>query len=316
MDIRNIKKRTKLFGMSLLFWTSFIWGFAFVGQSTGMRYMGPFSFNASRFLLAGCILIPIRLLFLHISPKKEKNRESKEAAEIKKQSIRGGIFCGLCLFAGSSLQQIGLQYTTVGKAGFISALYIIIIPIIGIFMGKKSRPGIWGAVFIALIGMYLLCIREEIVLSRGDGLMLACAFAFSAHILVIERVSVRIDAVLMVITQFFVCGLLSLFPALFLESPQAGNILAAWRELIFVGIFSGGIAFTAQIVGQRYVKAGIASLIMSLESVFSLIGGWLILGEILSKREIIGCVLVFLSILLAQKEPESREERVCAEAKG
>lgn len=301
--------------MSLLFLTSFIWGIAFVAQSTGMRYMGPFSFNASRFLLAGCILIPIRLLFMHISPNKDRAADAQESREIKKQSIRGGIFCGLCLFTGSTLQQIGLQYTTVGKAGFISALYIIIIPIFGVLMGKKSRPGIWAAVCIALIGMYLLCIREEVVLSPGDGLMLACAFAFSAHILVIERVSVRIDAVLMVITQFFVCGLLSLFPALFLEALQIGNIFAAWRELIFVGIFSGGIAFTAQIIGQRYVKAGIASLIMSLESVFSLLGGWLILGEVLSRREIIGCILVFLSILLAQREPATEEEAAFAEVK-
>lgn len=311
MNIENIRKRTKLIGITLLFITAFIWGFAMTAQRIGLDYMEPLTFNASRFLMAGTVLLPIRQVLLHISSGKGEKQNGKNFLLIQKQSIKAGCFCGVFLFIGSALQQIGLQYTTVGKAGFISALYIVIIPVLSLLIGKKNSIKIWIAVFIAVIGMYLLCVNEEMIFSFGDLLMLGCAFWYSMHILTIEHFSVRIDALRMASTQFFVAGFLSLILAFFAETPHIKNILPAWKTLLVVGVVSGGIAFTAQIVGQRYVQASIASLIMSLESVFALIGGWLILDEVLNKREILGCILVFSSIILSQikfKTAEGREK--------
>ena len=203
----------------------------------------------------------------------------------------------------SSFQQIGIGYTTVGKAGFITALYIIIVPILGIFLKKKVPLAVWLSVFIAAVGMYLLCITEKFTIGMGDLLMLACAFCFSAHILVIDHFSPHVDGVRMSCIQFFTCSLLSAVAMFLFEKPNLPDILSAWLPILYAGVLSSGVGYTLQIIAQKNTNPTVASLLMSLESVFAVLAGWVLLGQKLSLRELLGCVLVFAAILLAQLAP-------------
>ena len=212
----------------------------------------------------------------------------------------GGIACGVALFAASNFQQFGIQYTTVGKAGFITACYIVIVPIIGLFLGKKCSPFIWAAVVMALVGLYLLCITDGFSIGLGDVLVLICAVLFSLHILVIDHFSPKADGVKLSCIQFLVCGILSTILALVLEHPQISSILTAWLPILYAGVMSCGVAYTLQIVGQKNVNPTVASLILSLESCISVLAGWVILGQKLSAKELIGCVIMFAAIILAQ----------------
>lgn len=214
--------------------------------------------------------------------------------------VIGGIACGLLLFAASSLQQIGIQYTTAGKAGFITAFYIVIVPVLGIFLKKKTGWKVWAAVVIALAGLYFLCMTEKFTVGKGDVLIFACALVFSVHILVIDHFSPKVDGVKMSCIQFFVCGIASLPFMFLLETPRAGAMLNGWMPLLYAGVLSCGVAYTLQIIGQKNVDPAIASLILSLESCFSVLAGWTVLGERLSMRESIGCTLMFAAIVLAQ----------------
>ncbi len=209
------------------------------------------------------------------------------------------------LFIAGSLQQVGLQYTTVGKAGFITACYIVIVPVCGIFLHKKIGGRVWIAVALSLIGLYLLCITERLTIGKGDILVFLCALVFTMHILVIDYFSPRADGVKMSCIQFFVCGLLSLVPMYALETPELGALMKSWAPILYAGVLSSGVAYTLQIVGQKNVNPAIASLILSLESCFSVLAGWLILGQRLSVREAAGCALMFAAIMLAQL-PERR----------
>ena len=227
-----------------------------------------------------------------------------QTPEEKKTSRRvllyGGISCGICLCLASNFQQFGIKYTTVGKAGFITACYIVIVPIIGLFLKKKCSPFIWAAVVMALIGLYLLCITDGFSIGKGDFLVMVCAVLFSVHILVIDYFSPKVDGVKMSCIQFFVCGVLSAIPALLFENPQISSILAAWQPILYAGVMSCGIAYTLQIVGQKNMNPTVASLILSLESCISVLAGWLLLGQSMSLREIIGCIIMFGAIILAQ----------------
>ncbi len=285
----------KSMGSSLmLLLTAFIWGVAFVAQSVGMEYVGPFTFIASRFILGGLVLIPV-ILFM----RRGKTDHFRKDGEIR-EGIKGGILCGIVLFVAASFQQFGVSMTTVGKAGFITALYIVIVPILGIFMRKKILVSVWISVVLATVGMYLLCITEGFRIGTGDLCVCVCAVCFSFHILMIDYVSPKADGVLISCVQFFTAGVLALLPAAILERPSASVILAAWQPIAYAGILSSGVGYTLQVVAQKNTDPTVASLLMSLESVFSLLAGWVLLGQKLSPRELFGCLLVFGAVILAQ----------------
>lgn len=206
----------------------------------------------------------------------------------------------MVLFTASSLQQVGLQYTTVGKAGFITACYIIIVPVCGIFLHKKIGGKVWIAVVLSLAGLYLLCITEKLTIGRGDLLVFLCALVFSMHIIVIDHFSPKVDGVKMSCIQFFVCGVLSLLPMFILEEPQMAAVIKSWAPILYAGVLSSGVAYTLQIVGQKNVNPAIASLLLSLESCFSVLAGWVILKQQLTAKEGLGCILMFAAIILAQ----------------
>ena len=278
----------------MLILTAFIWGTAFVAQSMGMDYLGPFTFNGVRSNIGGIALLPCIALL------NKMNGASGKSEESRKDLIVGGSACGILLFAASSLQQVGIQYTTAGKAGFITAFYIVIVPVLGIFLKKKIGWKVWVAVVLALAGLYFLCITEEFAVGKGDILIFLCALVFSLHILVIDYFAPRADGVKMSCIQFFVCGLVSLPFMLVLETPRIGAMLDGIIPLLYAGVLSCGVAYTLQIVGQKNVNPAVASLILSLESCFSVLAGWLVLGERLSVREASGCALMFVAIILAQ----------------
>lgn len=286
----------------LLLLTAFIWGVAFVAQSVGMDYVGPLTFNAVRFIIGAIFLIPC-IAFLDKLKEKENQAAGKNitaAPQNKKVLITGGICCGIAIAAASTLQQYGIAYTTVGKAGFITALYIVIVPILGIFLKKKPRLIIWLSVLLALVGLYFLCMTDSLSFSKGDTLVLLCAFVFSLHIMIIDHFSPMVDGVRMSCIQFAVAGILCGIPALIFEHPTFSSLIAAWAPVLYAGILSCGVAYTLQIVAQKNYDPTVASLLLSLESVFSVLAGWVILHQSLSPREIFGCVLVFIAIILVQ----------------
>lgn len=281
----------------ILLLTATIWGVAFVAQSVGMEYIGPFTFNAIRCVLGELVLIPVILV---LKKKKETGAENQEK-EDKKTLWAGGIACGVILCIASNLQQFGIMEASVGKSGFFTALYIVMIPVIGIFIGKRPGIKLWFCVALAVVGMYLLCMKDgSFTIERADIMLLLCALAFSFHILVVDYFSPRVDGVKMSCIQFFVCGVLSAVGMLFTETPDISNIQAAWLPLLYAGLLSCGVGYTLQIVGQKGINPVIASLIMSLESVISALAGWVILGQVLSPKEILGCILMFVAIIITQ----------------
>ena len=287
----------------LLALTALIWGSAFVAQSVGMDYLGPFTFNSVRSFLGGAVLLPV-IFFMR--RQREKSGEEKAAAGDRKTLVIGGICCGTALAAASSLQQIGLVYTSAGKAGFITALYILIVPVLGLFFGRRAGIKVWIGVALAVAGMYFLCITDGFSISKGDFLVFLCAVIFSVHILVIDHFAPKVDGVSLSCIQFFVCGILCAVPMLVSEQPQTGQILDGWLPLAYAGVLSCGVAYTLQVVAQKNTDPTVASLLLSLESVFSVITGWIVLGEHLSRREMFGCALVFTAVILAQL-PSGRE---------
>ncbi len=313
----------------ILLLTAVIWGVAFVAQSAGMDYVGPFTFNAVRCIIGGIVLIPCIFLLDKLKSKEAKSNdlhgeqaENKEVfvelgkntgSKVKKftankELLLGGISCGVILCIASNFQQIGLQYTTVGKAGFTTALYIVIVPILSIFLRKKLGLKVWLSVAIAVAGFYLLCISENLMLQIGDLLELLCAICFSVHILVIDYFASRVDGVKMSCIQFFVCGIICAVLMFIFEQPDISQILNAWQPILYAGVMSCGVAYTLQIIGQRGMNTTVASLILSLESVISALAGWVLLEQSLSTKELWGCVLVFAAIILAQL-PEKRVKK-------
>lgn len=293
------EKERKRQGVFMLMLTALIWGVAFVAQSVGMNYVGPYTFNFVRFLIGGAVLIPCMLIFgKKVAGEKTFTEEEKKTRH--RAGVTGGLCCGFFLFLASTLQQFGILDTTVGKAGFITALYIVIVPILGIFLKKKVSGKIWAAVLLALAGMYLLCMKSGFGISKGDLLVFLCAVVFSFHILTVDFFAPKTDGVFMSCIQFFTAGTLSAIFAFIYESPRLGDILRAWEPVLYAGVLSCGVAYTLQILGQKRLKPAVASLILCLESVFSALAGWLILGQTMSAREITGCGMVFAAILLAQ----------------
>ena len=285
----------------LLLLTSFIWGVAFVAQSVGGEAVGCFTFNGVRSLIGAFVLIPV-IYFLDNQKKKELGEEKfLEQKGDSKTLLLGGVCCGVMLCIASNFQQFGISFTTVGKAGFITAMYILIVPILGLFMKKKMGVKVWLGVVLATIGLYMLCMTSEsFSLSKGDFLVLICAGFFSLHILIIDYFSPKVDGVRMSCIQFFVCGIISVIIAFIFESPSLSAILSGWLPILYAGVLSCGVAYTLQIVGQKNMDPTVASLILSLESVFSVLAGWLILNQTMTLREFSGCGLMFLAIILAQ----------------
>ena len=284
----------------LLFLAAFIWGVAFVAQSVGMDYMGPFSFNGARFLMGSLVLIPL-VLYRRKFLKGEERRFGS-----RKVTLSGGVCCGLALCSAALFQQFGILYTTVGKAGFITTLYIIIVPIMGIFLKKKIPGKVWLAAVVAMIGMYLLCMSEGIRLSKGDRFVFICAILFSIHILVIDYFSPRADGVELSCLQFFTAGVICSVLAVIFEKPAISNFVDGIIPLSYAGIMSSGVAYTLQIVGQKDLDPTVASLILSMESVISMLAGWVILGQAMSGRELFGCALVFGAVILVQLPDKKR----------
>lgn len=281
----------------LLALTALIWGSAFVAQSVGMDYIGPFTFNSIRSIMGGLVLLPV--IFM-LKRQRKKSGQQEPAAGNRKTLVAGGVCCGIALAVASSLQQIGIVYTSAGKAGFITALYILIVPIMGLFLGRRAGLKVWIGVTLAVAGMYFLCITDGFSISKGDFLVFLCAIVFSVHILVIDHFAPKVDGVALSCIQFFVCGILCAVPMIVQEQPRISEILAAWMPLAYAGVLSCGVAYTLQIIAQKNTDPTVASLLLSLESVFSVLAGWVILGERLSGRELFGCALVFTAVLLAQ----------------
>lgn len=305
MTIKTVSKTRR--NSCLLVLTAFIWGIAFVAQSAGGDAVGPYSFNCIRSLIGGVVLLPvIRCLDrMHLTERKPVTRQEKRVL------WNGGISCGIALFVASNLQQLGIYLgSPAGKAGFLTACYMLIVPILGLFLRKKCGWNVWLGIVIAVIGLYLLCIRGKLSFQFSDGLLLLCAFVFAIHILVIDHFTVKVDGVRMSCIQFFVCGLLSAVPMFWVDMGHSLTGIRAWMPafarfsswipILYAGVLSCGVAYTLQIVGQQGVNPTVASLLLSLESVFSVLAGFVILGEALSGRELVGCVLIFIAVILAQ----------------
>lgn len=284
----------KLRGSLMLLTAAFIWGTAFVAQSKGMDYVAPFTYNAVRTLIGGVVLIPMVFLFGQKSRRKVSENNNKI-------SFIGGIICGLVLFAASSFQQLGISLTSAGKAGFITALYIVIVPVISIIFGQKSNLKMWLCAFTAIIGFYLLCIKEGFRLSKGDLYVLICAVFYSVHIIVIDHFNSKgAEPVKMSCVQFFTAGSIMMICMFIFESPALSAVWAAKYTILYAGVMSCGVAYTLQIIGQKYTESAAAALIMSLESVFAALAGWIILSEHMSMKEFAGCILVFAAVVFSQ----------------
>ncbi|MDU7151622.1 MAG: DMT family transporter [Peptoniphilus grossensis] len=278
----------------MLFITSIIWGLAFVAQAQGMEHIGPFTFTAARSLVA--------IIFLHLTYV-FFNKTSKSYREQKfdmKRTIRGGVLCGLVFTFGINFQQIGLVYTTAGKASFLTALYIVFIPIIGLFYGKKINKKLQLCIVLAMIGTYLMSVKGSLSMNIGDLITIFGSIVFAIHILMLSEFSKDTNAVLVSLIQFAVCGFFSLIAALIFEGIDMSAILKSYLAILYVGILSSGVGFTIQLMALKELDPVVASMISSLESVFGAVFGWLILSQSMSEREIIGGIIIFLATLIAQ----------------
>lgn len=288
----------QLRGGAMLMLTALIWGTAFVAQSVGMDYLGPCAFTATRNFIGCVALLPV----IALASRLRSGAQPEEAAPApgKKALFGWGAACGLLLGGATLLQQAGMQTASAGKAGFLTALYIVIVPVLGIFLGRRPGLKVWMGVVLALVGAYLLSVKGGAGIASGDLLVIASAVVFSLHILVIDSVPAGVDGVRLSCVQFLVAGAFALVLALFLESFTWRDILSAWVPLLYTGVVSSGVGYTLQILGQRTVNPTVACLILSLESVFAALAGWAILGQALSLRELFGCALVFVAVILAQ----------------
>lgn len=300
----------------LLLLTAFVWGTSFVAQKSGMDYIEPFTYNGIRTFIGGLVLIPVIYFFDRKNKEQieaeKTNKTEAERAKEKKILLIGGICCGLALFAASSLQQFGVNYTTAGKAGFITTLYVVLVPIFSIVLRKKVRPVMWLCVVMGAVGLYLLCMTDDSFrLQFGDMLVLICAVAFAVHIMVIDYFSPKADGVKLSCIQFLFAGILGLICMVLFETPVLSAILDCAVPILYAGVLSCGVGYTLQVIAQKDAEPTAASLILSLESVFAVIAGAIILHESMSFREILGCAVIFAAVIIAQLP--SKEERAAGE---
>lgn len=298
-------KKNNLIGSGFLLVAAFIWGSAFVAQTTGAEYVGPFTFICLRNILGAVVLLPV--IFTLDGIKKKNGIYTKAEKKDYKKLFVSGLLCGVALCLASVFQQLGIdEGTEPGKAGFITALYILLVPIFSIFMKKKVRPVIWGCVAVSLAALYLLCVKEDNTIRLSDIYVLICAALYSVHILVIDKVSADVDGVRLSAVQFAVASIVSFLPMVIIEGVDINAILSAAPSIAYAGIFSSGVAYTFQIVGQKKTEPTLASMIMSLESVFAVLTSLVILHQVPTVREGIGCVLMFGAIIVAQLPSKKR----------
>ena len=297
---KKLDKRGELLHTLALLVCAAIWGSAFVAQSVGAEYVGAFTFLAVRNWIAVVFLIPV--IFVRDTILKKRGRPSVRPANRTQRRclLTGGAACGFFLCAASAFQQVGIRYTTTAKAGFITALYVVIVPILSVFFGKSVKSRIWMCVALAVLGLYLLCMRGELSLSFGDGVVLVCAFLFACQIMTVDYFAPQVDTVRLSQTQFLVTALLSTVCMLLFEDLSTDSLIRALPSIAYAGVMSSGVAYTLQIIGQQNLNPAIASITMSLESVFAALAGWIVLGQSMTVRELAGCVLMFAAIILAQ----------------
>ena len=283
-------------GSLLLLLGAVIWGAAFAAQRAGMDHVQPFTFSGVRMTLAGLVMIPAARIF------RKRGNCAQDTTEGRKEQRTGGLLCGLFLFAATSLQQIGLVSTSAGKAGFLTALYVVLVPVAGwLLFRKRTSSVIWLGVGLAVAALYLLCVPAAgFRLEQGDLLLLGCAVCFTGQILCVDSYAPRVNGFALARDEFLITGILSLAVAAFTEKIELSGILEAWFPILYTGICSGAVGYTLQIIGQRDVNPTVASLLMCLESVFAVLTGALLLGERMTGREVAGCVLMFTAVILAQ----------------
>ena len=289
-----MKQQTR--GSLMLLLCAMVWGAAFVAQSEGMNYVGPFTMQATRYFLSGLVLLPV------IALRDKKGISVRPAGKAAKRQLLCGVICGALLCTASIIQQYGIIHTTVGKSGFITTMYIILVPFLGLFVKLRVKLMNWVCAVLALVGLYLLCAGGEglSAVNTGDWLTLLCAGFFACHILFIDRACHDLDGVRLSCVQFFTASALSILPMLLLEKPSLAAVTSAWLPIVYAGVCSGGVGYTLQILGQQLVPPTLASMILSLESVFAVLFGWLILHQALSARELLGCLVIFIAIVIAQ----------------
>ncbi|MCK5311406.1 MAG: DMT family transporter [Desulfobacteraceae bacterium] len=281
----------------ILFLVAFIWGLAFVAQRTGMEHVGPFTFNGLRFLLASISLFP----FIIFSKNNSKESDTHPNHNNKNGLIKSGIISSIFLFGGISFQQVGLVYTTAGKAGFITSLYVVMVPIFGLVLKlHKTQINTWVGAILAAIGMYFLSVTAQFTISYGDFLVLLCSFCFAGHVLVIANYAKQYKAIHLSFIQSLIVSIVSLIIAFFIEDVNIEGIINAAIPIFYGGVFSSAIAYSLQIYGQKRSHPAHASIIMSFESVFAALTGWIILNEIFTGRAIFGCVLILIGMLVSQ----------------
>lgn len=307
-----MRKNGNLLGSLMLLLCAFIWGTSFVAQSEAMNSMGPLTFQAARSFLGGAVLLPV--IFCYSAVRKRRTADCKETPEVKKKTLWVGVLCGIVLCTASLLQQYGIAMgTSGGKAGFITALYIILVPIAGVlFFKKRVHPALWACVGAAVVGLWLICIKGDFTLEISDLLVIGCSFVFCLHIILIDRFSPGLDGIKVSCIQFFTAAVISLIGALIFEKPEISHLTDGWFSLFYAGVLSSGVAYTLQILGQQRTEPTAASLLMSLESVFAVVGtvGISIISgapQFPSLRETIGCLIMFGAIIAAQLLPKVRE---------
>jgi transporter len=296
--MRNFFSRSNL----LLILASIIWGCAFVAQNVGMNYIGPWTFSTIRFLIAGFSLLAI----IPILDKKRTHVIRPKTKEEKQKLLLGSVLCGLALSIGSIVQQIAMLTVPVAKAGFLTTLYVLFVPIITLLFGKKIPLKVWIGIAMALFGLYLLSMAGNLALGIGEIFLILAAFLFAIHIIIIGHFSTRVDPVRLSCGQLLIGGFATVIPMIVIERPTIVSILAAYIPLLYTGIFSSCVAYTLQIFAQKEANPTIAGMLLSLESVFAALAGYLILNQVLNTRELIGCVLIFIAIVIAQL-PDRRD---------
>ena len=296
-----MEKKNTLIGNLMLLIAAFVWGCAFVAQSEGMKYVEPLTFNGIRMLLGAVALLPV--IAVKDALARRKGGTGTPTGGGRRVLLFGGLACGLALTVASALQQIGLTEASPGKAGFLTALYIVLVPICRFIFGHRISPTVWGGVVLALTGIYFLCVTADgKAFGMGEIMVLLCAVCYACHILVVDHFSPRVDGVRLACLQFFVTGVICTVAAFLFETPAIEGLWAARGEILYAGIGSSGVAFTLQILGQQRTKPTVASLLMSFESVFAVLAAIVIAGDIPTGREVLGCILMFAAVILAQVE--------------
>lgn len=306
---RRIMKKTDKIRQNLFpLLAAFIWGTAFVAQSVSTDFVEPFTFNTLRSVIAFFTLLIVSTAF---SKVRKIRGEKEKVSGSQKDLIIGGICCGIFLCIASNLQQLGLGETSAGKAGFITALYVVLVPVFSIFAGKKAPLAVWASVCISVVGLYLLCIKENFTIQRSDFYIFLCAVVFAMHILCIDRFVAKTDGIKLSCVQFLTVAVISGVCTMIFENPDWGGILHCILPILYVGVFSSGVAYTLQILAQKDSDPTVVTILLSLESVFSVLAGAVILGDRLSAREYLGCILMFAAVILAQIPMPVKKKKAC-----